>query len=39
MQRGIESLGFFKGVIFEFIDSSKNNGTKHLLIFDIKMLS
>ena len=33
-QREIESLDFFQGVNFEFIDSLKNNGTKSLLIFD-----
>ena len=39
MQREIESLEFFQCANFEFIDFSKNNGTKHLLIFDIRMLS
>ena len=34
MQKEIENLEFVRGVNFEFIDSLKNNGTKHLLIFD-----
>ena len=34
MQKEIENLQFAQGVNFEFIDSLKNNGTKHLLIFD-----
>ena len=34
MQKEIEGLEFVRGVNFEFIDSSKNNGTKYLLIFD-----
>ena len=34
MQKEIENLEFVQGVNFEFIDSMKNNGTKHLLIFD-----
>ena len=34
MQTEIENLEFVQGVNFEFIDSSKNNGTKNLLIFD-----
>ena len=34
MQKEIESLEFVQGVNFEFSDSLKNNGTKHLLIFD-----
>ena len=34
MQKGIENLEFLRGVIFEFIDSLKNNGTKCLFIFD-----
>ena len=37
--REIENLEFLQCVNFEFIDSSKNNGRKHLLIFDIRMLS
>ena len=28
MQKEIENLEFIQGVIFEFIDSLKNNGTK-----------
>ena len=39
MHREIENLEFFQCVNFEFIDSSKNNGTKHSLIFDIRMVS
>ena len=34
LQKEIENLEFVQGVNFEFIDSLKNNGTKHLLIFD-----
>ena len=34
MQKEIENLEFVQGVNFKFIDSSKNNGTKYLLIFD-----
>ena len=34
MQKEIESLEFVRGVIFEFIDSLKNSGTKYLLICD-----
>ena len=34
MQKQIENLEFVQGVNFEFIDSSKNNGTKYLLVFD-----
>ena len=34
MQKEIEDLEFVPGVIFEFIDSLENNGTKDLLIFD-----
>ena len=34
MQKEIENLGLVRGVNFEYIDSSKNNGTKYLLIFD-----
>ena len=34
MQKEIENLQFVQGVNFDFIDSFKNNGTKHLLIFD-----
>ena len=34
MQQEIENLEFLRGAIFEKIDSIKNNGTKHLLIFD-----
>ena len=34
MQKGIENLKFMQGVIFEFIDSLKKNGTKDLLLFD-----
>ena len=34
MQKEIENLEFERGVNFEFIDSSKNNGTNYLLIFD-----
>ena len=34
MQTEIENLDIVQGVNFEFIDSSKNNGTKYLLIFD-----
>ena len=39
MHREIENLEFVQCVNFEIIDSSKNNVTKHLLIFDIKTLS
>ena len=34
MQKEFKNLEFMQGVNFEFIDSLKNNGTKHLLIFD-----
>ena len=34
MQKEIENLEFVQRVNFEFIDLLKNNGTKHLLIFD-----
>ena len=34
MQKEIENLEFVCGENFEFNDSSKNNGTKYLLIFD-----
>ena len=34
MQKENENLEFVQGVNFEFIDSSKNNGTKYFLIFD-----
>ena len=34
MQKEIENLEFVQGVTFELIDSSKNNATKYLLIFD-----
>ena len=34
MLKEIECLEFVCGVNFEYIDSLKNNGTKHLLIFD-----
>ena len=34
MQEEIENLEFVQSVIFDFIDSLKNNGTKYLLIFD-----
>ena len=34
MQKEIENREFVQGVNFEFIDKLKNNGTKHLLIFD-----
>ena len=34
MQKEIENLEFVQLVNFEFIDSLKNNGKKHLLIFD-----
>ena len=34
MQKEIEKLEFVQGVNFEFFDSLKNNGTKHLSIFD-----
>ena len=34
MQKDFANLEFVQGVIFEFIDSLKNNGTKYLLIFD-----
>ena len=33
MQKEIENLQFLRGVIFEIIDSLKNNGTKYVLIF------
>ena len=34
MQKEIENLEFVQGVNFEFNDSLKINGTKHLLLFD-----
>ena len=34
MQKQFENLEFVQGVNFDFIDSSKNNGTKDLLISD-----
>ena len=34
MQKEINNLGFVLGVVFELIDSIKNNDTKYLLIFD-----
>ena len=34
MQKEIENLEFVRGVIFEIIDSLKNNGTKYLLFID-----
>ena len=34
MQKEIDNLQFFQGVLFEFINSLKNNGTKYLLFFD-----
>ena len=34
IEKGIENLEFVRGVIFEIIDSLKNNGTKYLLTFD-----
>ena len=34
MQKEIENFEFVRGVDFEFIDSLKNNGAKHLLIFE-----
>ena len=34
MQKEIENLELVRGVIFEFIDSLKNNGTKYLPVFD-----
>ena len=34
LQKEIENLELVQGVNFEFINSSKNNGTKYLLIFD-----
>ena len=34
LQKEIKNLEFVQGVKFEFIDSLKNNGTKHLLLFD-----
>ena len=34
MQKEIDNIAFVHGVNFEFTDSSKNNGTKYLLIFD-----
>ena len=34
MQKEIENLECVQGVNFEFIDSLKNKGTKHLLISD-----
>ena len=33
-QKEYEELEFFQGVIFKFLDSLKNNGTKYLLIFE-----
>ena len=33
-QKEIETLEFVQGVIFQFIRSFKNNGTKYLLLFD-----
>ena len=33
MQKEIENVEFVQGVNFEFLDSSKTNGTKYLLIF------
>ena len=33
MQKDIKNLEFVQRVNFDFIDSLKNNGTKHLLIF------
>ena len=34
MQIELENLDFVQGVCFEFIDSTKDNGTKYLLIFE-----
>ena len=34
VQKEIEDLEFLQGVIFEFIVSLENNGTKYLLLFD-----
>ena len=34
MQKEIDNLEFVQGVLFEFINSLKNYGTKYLLIFD-----
>ena len=34
MQKEVEDLEFVQCVNFDFIDSSKNNGTKYLLTFD-----
>ena len=34
MQKQIDNLQFVQGIHFEFINSSKNNGTKYLLLFD-----
>ena len=34
MHKEIEKVEFLQGVNFEFIDSSRNNDTKYLLIFD-----
>ena len=34
LQKENEHFEFVQGVHFEYIDSLKNNGTKHLLIFD-----
>ena len=34
MQKEVENLEFVQGVIFELIDSLKNNGTKYFLLFD-----
>ena len=34
MQKEIDNLEFVQGEHFEFINCLKNNGTKHLLIFD-----
>ena len=34
MQKETDNLEFVQGKNFEILDSSKNNGTKYLLIFD-----
>ena len=34
MQKEIQKFEFVQGVNFEFTNSSKNNNTKYLLIFD-----
>ena len=34
MQKEIDNLDFVQGVYFDFINSSKNNGTKYLIYFD-----